>query len=427
MIEITKEALDRTRFDLVFVQHFPVFDYLVTHYDIQYRTMIISVLSSFNAFETLPKCYGQANLISVVSKECEDIIKKYANNTYVFKNSANKSFFDEYIPRNFDLKNIAIISNHVPDDLMQVKINLSDKYNVIVLGAGSEQRLVDAKLLTSFDLVITIGRTVQQCFASGTPVYVYDYFGGPGYITQDNIQLAEDHNFSGRGFGKKDVMDLQMDILNGYENNLKNVEWLNAVASERYNFDKNFVNMLTYADNGNLNKWNKIQPFDQLEFTRIKAYTEVFPLTPYLNEHYYGISQVYFAQNNILSENNSIRWPYADGYVIERTFEVDCDYIRLDPSNKPCRCKIISVTDGENDVTSTSEPVNSVHQENDCYYFLTEDPQILINRKIKGSVTIKYQVWNLSMEEIVRFSTIVGMENENLKNSIAYKLLKKFG
>ena len=39
----------------------------------------------------------------------------------------------------------------------------------------------------------------------GVPVYVYDYLGGPGYLTEANFSLAERNNFSGRGFEKKDI------------------------------------------------------------------------------------------------------------------------------------------------------------------------------------------------------------------------------
>lgn len=50
----------------------------------------------------------------------------------------------------------------------------------------------------------------------GVPVYVYDYLGGPGYLTEANFSLAERNNFSGRGFEKKTSDELLKEIKEGY-------------------------------------------------------------------------------------------------------------------------------------------------------------------------------------------------------------------
>lgn len=114
---------------------------------------------------------------------------------------------------------------------------------VETLGVGDDQKQVNSSLLSSYDLVIIIGRTVQQCFACGTPVYVYDYFGGTGYINEVNTQKAENFNFSGREFGKMTSDDLLKDILSGYEEDLENLNYLNYVAKERYCFETDFEKM----------------------------------------------------------------------------------------------------------------------------------------------------------------------------------------
>lgn len=185
----------------MFIQHYPTLDYLKTHYHIQYKHLIISKLSSFNGFETLPNEYKTADLISVVSQECKESISNLTDNIYVFKNSVSDNFFSLPKRNTYTLKNIAIISNHVPEELYALKEQLNE-YNVQIIGAGNTPTLITPTILSNYDLVITIGRTVQQCFAAKVPVYVYDHFGGPGYITKENIQKAQDFNFSGRGFDK---------------------------------------------------------------------------------------------------------------------------------------------------------------------------------------------------------------------------------
>ena len=89
------------------------------------------------------------------------------------------------------MKKIAVISNHVPEEVQELADVLEGQCSVEYIGIQYSPKLVDAKLLKQYDLVITIGRTVQQCFALGVPVYVYDYFGGPGYITDENFGEAE--------------------------------------------------------------------------------------------------------------------------------------------------------------------------------------------------------------------------------------------
>jgi len=46
------------------------------------------------------------------------------------------------------------------------------------------------------------------------PVYLYDHFGGCGWLTEDNFALAEWHNFSGRGFGKKSTASISRELAN---------------------------------------------------------------------------------------------------------------------------------------------------------------------------------------------------------------------
>ncbi|MEM5770883.1 MAG: hypothetical protein AAGU32_21765, partial [Bacillota bacterium] len=117
--------------------------------------------------------------------------------------------------------------------------------------AGAERgcRLVDADFLQSHDLIITIGRTVQQCFACGVPVYCYDYCGGPGYIDETNIDTAERHNFSGRGFNRVlTAAQLMDDICDRYQQALINIGSLHNIALHRYCSETNMKANLEYVD-----------------------------------------------------------------------------------------------------------------------------------------------------------------------------------
>ncbi|MDR2752816.1 MAG: glycosyltransferase, partial [Oscillospiraceae bacterium] len=60
-------------------------------------------------------------------------------------------------------------------------------------------KLLRAADLDRYDAIITIGKTVQYCLCMGLPVYIYDRFGGPGWLNARNFDLVAAHNFSGRG------------------------------------------------------------------------------------------------------------------------------------------------------------------------------------------------------------------------------------
>lgn len=161
----------------------------------------------------------------------------------MFVNSCNNSYFQKEKHLNSKISEIAIISNH------QWHKGLK-KPNLDIIGSFNS-RFVNVELLLQYDAVITIGRTVQQCLCLGIPVYCYDHFGGPGYITLDNIDFNESLNFSGRQEIGKTVEKndhnfekIFADIYNNYDTICKQQTELRRIARQRYNFNKNLDNVL---------------------------------------------------------------------------------------------------------------------------------------------------------------------------------------
>lgn len=405
VVELSDKSLDNTKFDILFIQHYPTLDYLKTHYHIQYKHLIISKLSSFNGFETLPDEYKTADLISVVSQECKESISNLTDNIYVFKNSVSDNFFSLTKKETYSLKNIAIISNHVPEELYTLKEQLNE-YNVQIIGAGNTPTLVTPIILSKFDLVITIGRTVQQCFAAKIPVYVYDHFGGPGYITKENIQKAQDFNFSGRGFDKKQTQEIFKDIVNNYQDNLNNLTYLNDYTKENFSLTKTFNSMLQIVTNHTSNEFKSLNPYNEPENIRIQTYSEMMPFTPYIHADYLNESQFYYTdETNELNEQNSYSWPITNGYTIERHFNVSSnEYFRFDPAKKPCKCKLVEIIVDNKKINLESISSNRIHNDGSFDLFLTSDSSYTIYTKVKNNVSIKYLVQPLTyvdMEIIV--------------------------
>lgn len=417
VVELSNPCLDNTQYDILFIQHYPTLDYLKTHYHIQYKYLIISKLSSFNGFETLPSLYHDANLISVVSKECQDSISKLTNHTFLFKNSVSDNFFTLQKRNSYTLNNIAIISNHVPNELYELSNLLKDNYNVQFIGAGNAPTLVTPKILSQYDLVITIGRTVQQCFASNIPVYVYDHFGGPGYITRKNIQRAQDFNFSGRGFEQKSTIVLCNEIINQYNSNLNQIQYLHDYAQDNFSLSKTFNSMLEKATQNETNDYIELIPYSEPENTRLKTYSEMMVFTPYIHSDYINESKIYYPnENNDLSEENSIIWNITNEYVIDKHINVTSpSFIRFDPANKPCKCKILEIKVDGKIINQNSIQNNCIIKKDSFDYFLTNDSNYIIPSSVEHYIDIKYMVYNLTYEDMEH---ITSEKSEEIKTLI---------
>ena len=115
------------------------------------------------------------------------------------------------------LRKIAVISNHPPEELMGLEGIIDGEVTIDYIGSWSgNYTLVDHNKLSEYDLIVGIGKNVQYCLVSGVPIYLYDHFGGCGYLNEDNFKLARENNFSGRGFGKKDRSIIAEEIIKGY-------------------------------------------------------------------------------------------------------------------------------------------------------------------------------------------------------------------
>ena len=117
-------------------------------------------------------------------------------------------------------RNVLIVSNHPPREVIEATTILS-KHHIKVnhVGQNGKTKLITASMLKKNDLVITIGKTVVYCLGMGIPVYVYDHFGGPGFLSEKNIDKARYRTFSGRGFDKKTPQEIADEIITGYQKN----------------------------------------------------------------------------------------------------------------------------------------------------------------------------------------------------------------
>lgn len=439
IVDVLNEELECVDYDIVIAQHYPVLDYLCCKYELSYKKLIISKLSVIHPIEHLPVCTKEADLILCVSDECVDEVQRVIGENEkvrVFKNSVSEQFFQAYNAQETarELKKIAIISNHVPKELQEFSKIVKDEYVVDYIGMQYSPRLVDAELLKEYDLVITIGRTVQQCFAAGVPVYVYDYFGGPGYINDDNFDLAEKNNFSGRGgFGAKTALELKADIEINYQKNLLHLEKLNAIAQKEYSYDLNFERI--YQELGPEEEWSgkSMNFYAGAEKQRISLYSRV-SLACELEKKY--LSQLYIDYGDGFNEKDSMWWSVCEKYKITKIIKLDkkVKKLRLDPCNEPAMAFVYGIyINGKAKEEFTNKKENffdfdpqfvielSEEEQNAenlvielVYNFKTydwEDTQAVHN---KENAELKYQL-HVSGERIKGLEETLEVSNEHIK------------
>lgn len=111
-----------------------------------------------------------------------------------------------------------MISNHVPAELGQAMQQLTAMgRDVRHIGMQGDYSLVGPADITAADLVIAIGKSVPYAIALSRPVYIYDHFGGDGWLNPANFAGNLYHNFSGRPNTRRlEAADLVREIESGY-------------------------------------------------------------------------------------------------------------------------------------------------------------------------------------------------------------------
>lgn len=267
-IEISKKIVNyielKSNAKVYFIDKLPVdiqYDYVLVHHDVmlpyllnrglKYKKIATMSLSGIlNLEQPGIQCLLGVPLFVNSVKLQNKYKDKYNINSHVFLNSVT-SEFDVEIQNRTKLKNIAIVSNHLPKELVDVcQIFKKNNYDIDVYGTGYKKEPITAAILKKYDLIITIGKTVQYALYMGIPVYNYDHFGGIGYIRNENINIAEKHNFSGRDcFRKLNSNEIFQEIISQYLDVLNDVQNLKQIAKERYSLEKNINTMLEIIDN----------------------------------------------------------------------------------------------------------------------------------------------------------------------------------
>lgn len=235
-----------TEYDIVYALHLFLFPYLLIQ-GLSYRHSILGLLGAKVPLEQLPpSCmYPYFDLITAISPE---IIARYRDEFLLdeklftlIPNPLPMDFLEKsgvkttWAPK---IGKVAVVSNHKVPELLEMAEIAPWRTDFFGSAYGNSVRMTP-ELLLGYDAIITIGKTVQYGMGLGVPVFEYDYNGGCGWITPQNMEAEAETNFSGRStYAKRDAATLVRDLTAGYATAVAQAAALRAKALETYSIIK---------------------------------------------------------------------------------------------------------------------------------------------------------------------------------------------
>lgn len=341
-------------FDVVLAQHFPVLDDLLLHRQVVWERLVVSILGPKDVLETPPSYAKEANLITFVSEETQARARWLCSwlldgQQFLFYNYAPREYFAAFrpgLPRR--PRRMAAISNHICPEVAALRAWVeAEGGRLDLIGVEYEAVPVTPELLGQYDVVITIGKTVQFCMAAGIPVYCYDAYGGPGYITTDNFDAQRTTNFSGRGQPiHRTTQELWQDIQAGYARALQDRRSLQAWTERRFSLETQFAVLLERL----LATPARPQPelgWDAHRRGQAELATLYMRSAPLYRT---GRSAVYWDMGKGYAEEGHGEYPviYHTKLTVEIPVPPEARRLRFDPDFCPCICQLHGVSCGQN-------------------------------------------------------------------------------
>ncbi len=224
--EVSTEPSDYRPFtyDIVYAQHqlLGLLDYSESDKDRAYTTIVTGRLSRHTYLESGGWLHDNLIVDRVLANSeltAEHLVAiGSVPPITTFYNAAPDAFFQPFAQKPPVPRKALIVTNHHDPDLLDAVRILRRRMKVTHIGrSGGKIDLTTPDSIAGTDVVISIGKTVQYALASRTPVFVYDHFGGPGYLDKARIDSALRSMFTGRCCRRKlSGHEIAAEILSDY-------------------------------------------------------------------------------------------------------------------------------------------------------------------------------------------------------------------
>jgi hypothetical protein len=238
------ESVNAFDFDIVLAQHHvpPVLKYSLTSESRERTLFIQRHLSVVDPFD-LPGVVLEpliTDCVHAVSPETKAKLVELGVDPCsieLFPNPAPRRFHRGLVPRKQRAETLLVVSNHAPPEVLAAISDLRSRGLVVrhVGKNGEGQARVNPKMIFDADAVLTIGKTTQYCLRARAPAFIYDHFGGPGFLSRENFQRAAYNNFSGRCTRRRlSAIQIADEIVCGFANAAQFMTESDAVALDEY-------------------------------------------------------------------------------------------------------------------------------------------------------------------------------------------------
>lgn len=281
------DEIELSSFDLVWCQHGLLSLLPLSAYVAAAASPPLVALASLSPFEPYEHVNGLlANALSAkvfanspetaddIVRRNQDVIKR--DDVIVFHNAAPGSFWQSPQPPPTTLRSLTIVTNHPPPELIAAKALLEERgVQVRHVGMNDDYLRINASDVDAADALITIGKTVTYGIARARPVYMYDHFGGDGWLTRANFDQNLAHNFSGRPSVRQLTTEaIASEIIGGFDHAASEMQQIRETTDlHRFRLDTYLAPLREQALKPR--RWRAFTLQRALAFRRFRAHLEL--------------------------------------------------------------------------------------------------------------------------------------------------------
>lgn len=185
-----------------------------------------------------PKYEGKIQKILIVSRLSDEKLNTIFEGIDIFK-----KILDKYPNAKLEIIGGGTEKNRIEKYLTQIELDYedgsSDSKNVNILG---EQNDV-IKFLKKADLLLGVDRCVLEAIAMKVPAVITGYEGIKGLVTNENMDLAIEENFSGDNMPTIEIDECLNQIFELENRRKEIIEKNHKIATEKLDCYKNYINI----------------------------------------------------------------------------------------------------------------------------------------------------------------------------------------
>lgn len=217
---------------------------------------VLASLSPFEPYEHVDGVLANALLADVYANSEETAAEIKRRNprlrrVRVFHNAAPPEFWNpDQSPAQDVLRSVLSISNHPPAELTAALAILRSRgIATREMGLHQDYARVRPEDLGAADAVVSIGKTAVYALSRSRPLYMYDGFGGDGWLGRDNFQHSAFHNFSGRPRCRRlSAEEIASELVEGYPSARREAEALrDGALEEQYSLERHLSELRARA------------------------------------------------------------------------------------------------------------------------------------------------------------------------------------